>query len=58
MRRLYGPLAVLVVLAGLFFALPSIYNNQALLFNMMVYLALAQGSICYTALRDIYLSVM
>lgn len=43
MRRLYGPLAVLVVLAGLFFALPSIYNNQALLFNMMVYLALAQG---------------
>lgn len=43
MRRALAPLAILLGSALAFELLPSIYTNHALLFNLMVYLALAQG---------------
>jgi len=42
-RRALAPLAILLGSALAFELLPSIYTNHALLFNLMVYLALAQG---------------
>lgn len=36
-------MAVILVIAALFVFLPRVYNNQSFLFNMMLYLALAEG---------------
>ncbi len=44
MRRKYlSSVAVILVIAALFVFLPRVYNNQSFLFNMMLYLALAEG---------------
>lgn len=43
LRRYFPSVAVILVIAALFVFLPRVYNNQSFLFNMMLYLALAEG---------------
>jgi branched-chain amino acid transport system permease protein len=43
LKKYYPSLAVVIAIAVLFVVLPSVYDNQSFLFNLMMYLALAQG---------------
>lgn len=43
LRRYFPSLGVVLVIAAIFAFLPRLYNNQSFLFNMMLYLALAEG---------------
>ncbi|MDR3553972.1 MAG: branched-chain amino acid ABC transporter permease [Syntrophobacteraceae bacterium] len=43
LKRFFPSLTVVLVIAALFLFLPRFYNNQSFLFNMMLYLALAEG---------------
>lgn len=43
LKNTRGPAILLVVLAAVFLVAPHLYNNQSILFTMMVFMALAQG---------------
>lgn len=43
LKRYASSLGVVLLIAALFLTLPFIYENQSFLFNMMLYLALAEG---------------
>lgn len=43
LSKYYSSLGVILAVAVIFIVLPFVYNNQYFLFNMMMYLALAEG---------------
>ncbi len=43
LKKIFPSLGVVLVVVAMFLGLPSIYSNQSFLFNLMLYLALAEG---------------